>query len=131
MKSLGSQEFFDKAKDDVGRFLMEEARDSAIRDWYKILEGKMHDARGEAARQVFSSLDESARAVIKELVARVATTTLHHLLWGLEQTDDLALAFETAGNVANLKEISDGLPGELYGAKGWIARFGKEGTFVD
>ncbi len=51
MKSQGSKDFFNSAKEHVGQFLMNEVRDSAIREWYKILDGKMEAARGEAPRE--------------------------------------------------------------------------------
>ena len=51
-------------------------------------------------------------------------TTLLHLLWTLDQLDILkVLLSDTDGTTCDIKELSDGLPGELYGDRGWIKRF--------
>lgn len=53
----------------------------------------------------------------------IVDTTLHHLLWTVEQEDLIEFTFKEDDQIVNINEISDGLAGELYTEDGWISRF--------
>ncbi len=112
------------ALDLFGRILMTKVRDKAVVDWRKIVDGSMKGEMAEKNHDALASFSEGQRKVFLSLVPSVVDTVLHHLLWTLEQQQDVAIHIRVDGeDVQDLKEISDGLPGELYSTEGWIARF--------
>lgn len=66
--------------------------------------------------------------LIKDLVPEIVDTTIHNLLWTLEQEEmiDVTVNVDVDGKLASLKDVSDGLAGELYTEDGWIFRFSKK-----
>jgi hypothetical protein len=117
-----------EALDLFGRMLMERVRDEAIDDWGRIFDGRFKDADSACLRQRVSHFSREDMAVVRSLVPRFVDSCLHHLLWTLEQSDHVEITVRTAsGVVRDLKQVSDGLAGELYSDEGWIARFSRYG----
>src|SRR6266508_2720070 len=112
-----------KGLDKFGETLMTHVRDEAIADWDMIIEGKMKDALSQRiARAVAKSPEQ--KALIHQLIPQIVDTTLHHLLWTLEQDNSLELqVHEESGETTNIAEESDGLAGDLYD---WLPRFSKQ-----
>jgi predicted PhzF superfamily epimerase YddE/YHI9 len=107
-----------------GEILIQKVRDEAINDWEKILNGRMKGSRAAEIRNLLSLYSIEQVKVLKELIPEVVDTTLHHLLWTIEQLDTLKIFLsDKDGTTCDIKEVSDGLPGELYGDRGWIKRF--------
>jgi|WetSurMetagenome_2_1015567.scaffolds.fasta_scaffold1118757_2 hypothetical protein len=115
-----------KSLDAFGLLLMRRVRDEAILDWDMILDGRMKSPRAQRIRQDLAVLDERALSLISALVPRIVDTTLHHLLWILEQEKSLRLEIKTDNETTEVSSLSDGLPGELYSSDGWIARFSQQ-----
>lgn len=115
------------ALDFFGRLLMTKVRDEAISDWKMIVDGRMKGDRALRLRQILAPFSEEQLRVFLSLVPEVVDTVLHHLLWTFEQEDNIRLGV-TAGNqeIPNLKDVSNGLSGELPSDDGWIARYSKE-----
>jgi hypothetical protein len=113
-----------------GQLLMRRVRDEAVTDWKMMIDGRMKGASAEKVRQLLGSLSEADKRLISHLIPGVVDTVLHHLLWTVEQETDLYVGVETDDGIENLRDISDGLPGELYSDEGWIARFSKEDRFI-
>ncbi len=114
------------ALDHFGNVLSKCVRDEAISDWDMILDGRMKDAGSQEIRMQIERLQLSEDQIefLRRLVPRIIDTTLHHLLWTLEQEESIDVAVKTqAGSVPSLREVSDGLTGELYS---WIPRFSRE-----
>jgi hypothetical protein len=113
--------------DRLGELVMIRVRDKAIADWDKILDGRMRGVTAERVRGEWEAAGCNHTEAIRQLIPRIVDTTLHHLMWMLEQERSVELSIEVEGAVTrNLREASDGLSGELYGERGWIARFSKE-----
>jgi hypothetical protein len=115
------------ALDLFGRLLMAKVRDEAISDWQMMVDGRMKGDRATKIRQVLAPLSDEQRSVFLSLVPDIVDTVLHHLLWLFDQEDRIRIGV-TAGNqdVPSLKDVSDGLAGELPSDQGWISRFSKE-----
>jgi len=110
--------------DRFGKLLMEQVRDESIEDWTYILDGSMKGETAEKFRPELSRLDSGTLALIERLVPEIVDTTLHYLLWTLDQEESVEIAVKTpAGKVPSLREVSDGLAGDLYD---WIPRFSKQ-----
>lgn len=111
--------------DKFGKLLIEKVRDQAIGDWERFISGEMKGVTAERVKQQTASLTSEQKTIICNLIPMVVDTTLHHLLYIAEQEQSLRLMIDNpeGGAAHNLREISDGLAGELYGDHGWIARF--------
>jgi len=118
------------ALDKFGQLLMKRVRDEAVTDWKMMIDGRMKGASAEKVREFLGRLSEADKKLFSQLIPGVVDTVLHHLLWTAEQESDLYVGVETDNGIENLREISDGLPGELYSDEGWIARFSKEDRFL-
>lgn len=115
-----------KALEVFGNLLINRVRDVVISEWNRIIEGKMKSDISKNINQVLlTSYDEEQIALLRRLIPQIVDTTLHHLLWTIEQNEEMiALVVATeAGLVPSLRDASEGLPGELYTESGWIARF--------
>jgi len=115
------------ALDVFGKVLMTKVRDEAISDWRMIADGRMKGDLAAKARALLSTLSDEQRSAFVSLIPAVVDTVLHHLLWTLEQEDNLRIGVKSGiHDVPDLRAISDGLAGELPSADGWIVRFSRE-----
>lgn len=113
--------------DIVGELLMVRVRDKSIEDWERILDGRMKGQTAEKVRQELAGTGSEVPAAVNRMVPRVVDTVLHHLLWTLEQEQAINLSIEADGTVTpSIREVSDGLSGELYGERGWIVKFSQK-----
>lgn len=52
---------------------------------------------------------------------------MSQFLWFLEEEDSVDITFDNgSGETISIKEISDGLKGELFTEDGWISRFSRK-----
>lgn len=110
--------------DYFGQLLIENIRDEAIDDWERIFQGKMKDKESRKIAETLSTFSPEQVQFIINLLPKVVDTSLHHFLWTLEQKEDIELLVKAKENkYFNIREISDGLAGELYTDDGWISRF--------
>jgi hypothetical protein len=113
-----------QALDFFGKVLMSKIRDEAIDDWERIFQGKMNDDESKKVFEELKSFNPKQVQFIIDLLPKIVDTTLHHLLWTLEQEEDINVLVKLEENkYLNIREISDGLTGELYTEDGWISRF--------
>jgi hypothetical protein len=112
--------------DVFGRLLITRVRDETISDWDMIVAGRMKGERALKLRQLLDMFSDEQRRAFLSLVPSIVDTVLHHLLWMFDQEEDVQLGMNVGDRqIQNLKDISDGLVGELYSDEGWIARFSK------
>jgi hypothetical protein len=111
----------------LGQTLIESVRDRAIADWDKIIDGRMKGLTANAVRAELEAASPDASAILAKVLPRIVDATLHNLLATLEREEALRLVVGLQnGSEVNAAEESDGLSGELYGQRGWIARFSKQ-----
>lgn len=116
----------EKHLDTFGEILIKKVRDVAIHNWDSIIDGKMKGQRSKEIREMFSIFNDEQIEVLKDLFPMVVDSTLHHLLWTLEQEDAIELSVEVDQKAKRIRDISDGLAGELYTEDGWIMRFSEK-----
>lgn len=110
--------------DHFGQVLMKNVRDQAIDEWEMIIAGKMKSASSQRAHAALANLDAEQVSAVRALVPQIVDSTLHHLLWTLDQDKSIVVGIRTPSGLApDISNLSDGLPGELYGKSGWINRF--------
>lgn len=115
--------------DKFGELLMRKVRDEAVLSWKMMLDGRMKGEAAEKVRSIVRDFSENDKQILSQLVPGIVDTVLHHLLWMAEQELDIQLGIKSADGTEDLRDISDGLPGELYSSDGWIARFSREDRF--
>ncbi len=118
------------ALDRFGQFLMKKVRDEAVTDWKMIIDGRMKGESAEKVRALLRDVSDTDKKLVLQLIPGVVDTVLHHLLWAAEQEADLQLGMKMKDGIEELRDISDGLPGELYSDEGWISRFSEEDRFI-
>jgi hypothetical protein len=115
------------ALDRFGRCLVEDARDYAIYEAGRMLDGKL---KGDASKCFYERVRATPFSaeqigIIRDLIPDVVDRALHHMLWTvLGQQEWLTLGVDTDhGVVPDLKGVSDGLEGEYCE---WVPRFSSE-----
>ncbi len=109
-----------------GKILMSEVRDESIEQYEMIVAGKLKSPRALAQHKKLSTFNSEQKCVIRDTVVDTVDGVLHFFLWMLEQhEDDIDLNFGECNPAQkeNIRDISDGLAGELYTEDGWIAKF--------
>lgn len=113
-----------KILDEFGEILMRSVRDRTISEWDRILDGKM---KGSTAQKVLSRLEgftEEQKDTLKWLLPQIVDFGLDNLLVMLEECRSInVVVVNHDGESGNIRELSDGLAGDLYG---WIPQFSKE-----
>lgn len=112
------------ALDYFGEILMKKVRDEAISDWDMTIDGEMKDVATQKVRKALSGFSKEQVDVIRWIIPQIVDTTLHHLLWTLDQEKLIDVAVKTDSEIIpSIKEISDGLAGDLYN---WRMSFSKQ-----
>jgi hypothetical protein len=116
-----------RALDKFGTILMEKVRDESIQQWEDTLEGRVKAPALLKLNSAVSQFTPEQKEFLRAVISKVVDTTLHHLLWTLEQEEDVKVSVGIdAGVTSDIAKASDGLSGELYSDEGWIRRFSKE-----
>ena len=110
------------SKEDFGKDLMKEVRDRTIRQYNKTIKGLMKAEDDQALFRRYESLDDNAKGLIKDLIPLIVDTSLHFTLCMIEDSDDFTLCI----GEDDIRDLSDGLAGELYGNEGWIAKYSSD-----
>lgn len=107
-----------------GKTLMTEVRDRAINQWEGNIEGRMKSKHSQEIFKKLQHLNIEEREYLKQLFSEVVDTTLHYLLTMIEENEKIEMIISTeSGKPLSIREISDGLAGELYTEDGWIHSF--------
>jgi hypothetical protein len=106
---------------------MTKVRDKSISEWKGIVNGHMKGETAEFARSILQGTESDCNEKLIVLLPKLVDSVLHHLLWTLEQSQELQVSVTIGDDrVDNINLISDGLSGEMYGKNGWIKKFSKE-----
>lgn len=109
--------------DDFGETLITDVRDTTIRNYIKMFDGTMKGLTAKQVRERLSDFDEEQMETVKWLLSKIVDTSLHNMMFMLEQNSE---NIEVLYKGQNINELSDGLCGELYSEDGWIEKFSKE-----
>jgi hypothetical protein len=114
--------------DVLGRFLVEQVRDTTIAYADKVIRGEMKDPHSKRihATLMANSVELSA---LHELIPTIVDGTIGCLLGMIDQEDNIDIAINPQSDTPVFaKAMSDGLCGELYTQHGWIAKFSNQRT---
>ena len=116
-----------EALEKFGEVLIQKVRDEAIEQWDRTLDGTSTAPALKKVRDALSPLSAAQNVELKKIVSQVVDTTIHHLLWTLEQDSFITVQVKLkTGTVDNISSVSDGLAGELYSDDGWIRKYSRE-----
>ena len=105
-----------------GQCYIEKVRDDAIEHWGAVFAGNIKGPEIMQLSNLISQFTKESQELIAMLIPKIIDSCLSRSLRLFEQED----RFQIFANEVNLVELSDGLVGELYGSKGWIARFSSQ-----
>jgi hypothetical protein len=88
-----------------------------------VVQGTMKDVVTKEIQKILANMHPDARKVLQMLIPAIVDTTLHHLLWTIEQEQRLGLTMDGS---PQLRDVSDGLPGDYVG---WKDRLSKQRQF--
>ena len=103
--------------DNTGEFLMR-VRDLSIAKLQSRYEGHIRD---EASQAVASTLANLSGEQKLKLAVSAVDTFLGTLLSSLEEVSSPAVVCDGV----DLRDVSDGLAGEMWGMRGWISRYSR------
>ena len=109
-----------------GRILISEVRDEAIDKYEMIASGTMKSAPAIELHNKLSNFTEDQLSIVRQLVVSSIDDVIHNFLWMLEQHEgdvDLLCGVDGGLNKQNVRELSDGLSGEIYTEDGWISKY--------
>lgn len=118
--------------DSFGELLISQVRDRSIEQWENMLTGQLKSKRAvNVYEEAQLKLDGPALEMVTGLVNQIVDSTLHNFLSLIEQEEKIKLLFKGSGceedtGEVDIKEISDGLAGELYTEDGWILKYSKK-----
>jgi hypothetical protein len=113
--------------DDFGANLMHRVRDDACHFLGGLLAGLIRGpwAEGFQAELKDQSLTPEQLDFVGRLLGHAVTTSIASFLQFIDEKEIAMLYRDANGEKRNIQAISDGLAGELYTERGWIARFSK------
>jgi RPA family protein len=109
-----------------GQILISEVRDEAIDKYEMIAAGTMKSAPAIELHNKLSQFNEDQLSVVRQTVVSSIDDVIHNFLWMLEQHEDdvdLLYSADEDTDKENIRELSDGLSGEIYTEDGWIAKY--------
>ncbi len=110
--------------DHVGELIISQVRDAAIRSYDRLVSGHWKAREDRVLHNRLQELSPDQLAVVRDVAVEMVDTTIHNVLWMLENREDVDLTARTDdGGVTSMRDASDGLSGELYSKRGWIYRF--------
>ena len=109
-----------------GQILISEVRDEAIDKYEMTVAGSMKSAPATTLHNKFRQFSEDQLSIVRQAVVNSIDDVLHNFLWMLEQHEDdvdLLCGEDDGSGKENIRELSDGLSGEIYTEDGWIAKY--------
>jgi len=115
-----------EALNDFGKILISDVRDPAIDTFLRIANKQARAPAEIDLQKMLEVFDDKQMEAVRKIVFCSIDDMLHNFLWMIEQHEEnieLNYNGDDGQKMSNLRDISDGLSGELYSEDGWIARF--------
>ncbi len=116
----------DQILEKFGQILISEVRDEAIDKYQMIAAGTMKSVPAIELHNKLNNFTEDQLSIIRQVVVGSIDDVVHNFLWMLEQHEDdidIFCSEDEDSTKENVRELSDGLSGEVYTDDGWIAKF--------
>lgn len=114
--------------DMFGNELMYSVRDYCLDQFNNSISKEAHTNAKKNFQKQFKKFSTEEQDFIKELALELTDAAIHYFLWMIEQNEEYDLISyldEQKESYVSLRDISDGLCGELYTEDGWIEKYSK------
>lgn len=111
--------------DKFGKYLVQSGKDDTLFNLDSIIEGRLKSANGKKMHQELQSFDEKQIEVLRKMGTLLTDMSLHNVLSMIESSDEIDVIVNEDGNKISVKDVSDGLAGELYSEDGWLLKYSK------
>jgi hypothetical protein len=111
--------------DDFGQKMIDNVRDRSISELDRIISGQIKGSGKEIHNKYFKDLPPITEEVLEKLIPLAVDTTIHYFLWFIEEDQNFDITMKKDSKEISIKKESDGLSGEIYTKKGWIARYSR------
>jgi len=111
-----------------GQLLITSVRDEVLEVNDLIISGKMGGEENQDLYAQIKNLDQKQKEIIKQFAKQSIDAAIHYFLWMIEQNEEYDLIKypqDEKSEFVSLRDISDGLCGELYTEDGWIEKYSK------
>lgn len=117
-------------KEDFGKKFITEVRDRTLDYYEKLSDGAMKSQLDKDLYTRICSLPDDDKAFLKEMISLITDVSLHNMMSFIENepSSEWRIIHQESG--IDLSESSDGLSGELYSDKGWIAKYSKYDNLI-
>lgn len=116
-----------KALAHFGREIIEGARDWAINDWDRTMDGSIKAPSSLLIHEQIAHLPPEAQDLVKKLIPAIVDTTLHYVMFMFEHPTHHGIRISVTtpdGEICpDLNAISDGLAGDLLA---WTEAYSKK-----
>jgi hypothetical protein len=119
-----------KELDIFGRLVMEKLRDEAFSFADGLMRQHWKAPRLKKLQRELKGLDKKQADLVTRTVRAAVDAGVHSLLFALQEASQ-AGTLEIRVEGKNIADLTDGLHGELFTAKGWHARFSQYGIAPD
>lgn len=109
--------------DAFGKFLMEYLRDAALTNYDNLARGLRKASALEELTSYMASLSEPEREIIRRCLIASLDSGIHDFLYHLVLETDNEGRVQVTVDGVNVVPLSDGLQGEPFGKRGWIAKY--------
>jgi len=113
--------------DAFGRVVTTSLRDAGIKDGDSLLAGKWRAPSLQKLQAALAEFTPEQRDVVRRVVVEVMTAATHDFLFALQEACD-SEQMRILVKDADIAKRSDGFHGEIFGEKGWFARFSAYGA---
>ena len=111
-----------------GQFVMHNLRDKPLEFYDMLAGGKWRAPALQDLQRELAELGESERSLVRRCVLRTLDRAVHDFLFGVQEASDSEDGVRVLVEGHDIAELSDGLQGEPYGAKGWQAKYSRFGV---
>ena len=109
--------------DEFGLDVMANARDETMLWIEKVIEGRGRTPHLVQLHEELSSLSPEGLEAARHLARWATDLCIHNFLRMFEHSERFDIAASEGSTTHSLREVSDGLSGELYTEDGWFSRF--------
>ena len=116
----------DKIVENFGGNLIQKVWDNIIVQMEMIFNGKMKSKEAQILNKKIIALNDEEKLLLKEITMETLRRSIFNVLNFFEEEEKYFIGFNDGKKIIDIKELSDGLAGELYGETGWIKKYSKK-----
>jgi hypothetical protein len=106
-----------------GKKFIESCRDRSIVQLKQSLVQTRNPVIRDYVNEMLPGISDAQKEVIQNFVPYCVDTVLAMVLGMLEENEDIELSIISGESRLNIRDISDGLNGELHSDEGWIRKY--------